>query len=72
MGWNYKSQSKPASKSQQYGSSQGFGGASAESKGTAVMNRESWGGDDSKGIDGIGVLLWVTCHGVMSGSEKGL
>ena len=51
MGWNYKSQSEPASMSQQEGSSQGFGGASRESVDTAVANRESWGGGESKGVD---------------------
>ena len=40
-GWNYKSQSELASESQQCGFSQISGGAAAESKGTAVVKRES-------------------------------
>ena len=41
MGWSYKSQSESTSKFQQGGSSQGLGGASTESIGAAVANRES-------------------------------
>ena len=41
VGWNYKSQSNPASVSQQYGSFQMFEGATAESEGTAVAKMES-------------------------------
>ena len=44
VGWNYKSQSDPASISKQYGLFQKFGkfgGATAESEGAAVAKRES-------------------------------
>ena len=39
MGWYYQSQSDPAAVSQQYGSFQMSGGATAESVGAAVAKR---------------------------------
>ena len=71
-GWNYTSQSKPASVSQQKGSFQIFGGATAESEGAAVAKRESQGGGCSKGIEGMGGLVLVTGCGVLLRSGKGV
>ena len=59
MDWNYKSQSHSASVSINQGCSSNLGnlGASAESGGTAVVKRESYGGGGSKGMEGVGSVV---------------